>query len=148
MAAIILTIITLVLFMVSYIPPQFSMSKLVRYMKGYFMIEDDTIAEELKRPIRDIQEKMYNLSQVQEKKKWLIVFLNKRYTFYHKETIEKFTSFHNQGYSDKEILDGLQENDLRTRAEVNIIKETLLKHGRIGKREISVKQRQDQQRFK
>ena len=117
-------------------------------MKGYFMIEDDTIAEGLKRPIRDIREKLFEISQVQNKKKWLIVFLNKRYTFYHRDTIEKFTDLYNKGFGDKEILDALQENDLRTRAEVNIIRETLKKHNRLGEREISVKERQDKERFK
>ena len=117
-------------------------------MKGFFMVEDDTIAEEFKRPIREIREKMFDISQDQNKKKWLIVFLNKRYIFYHKDTVVKFTDLHNQGYGDKEILDGLQENDLRTRAEVNAIRDTLKKHKRLGEREISVKKRQDQERFK
>ena len=116
-------------------------------MKGYYMIEDDTIAGEFKRPIRRIRDKMFEISQNQRNRKWVIVFLNKRYIFYHQDTIEKLTDLYNKGYSDKEILELLKENDLRTRAEVTIIKETLIKHGRLGKRAISVKQRQDQLRF-
>jgi len=148
LAAIILTIITLALFMISYIPGLFFSNKLLRFMKGFFMIEDDTIAEQLKRPIRDIREKMFEISQLQNKKKWLIVFQNKRYIYFHSETIEKFMDLHKKGYSDKEILDSLQENDLRTRAEVKIIRETLIKHERLGERDISVKVRQDQERYK
>jgi hypothetical protein len=146
-AAIWVTAITLILFILSYIPEFFFKNKLVRFMKRYYMIEEDTIAQELRRPLREIREKLFELSQNQENKKSLIVFLNKKYIFYHKTTIEKFNELFNEGFGDKEILENLQEYDLRTRAEVKIISETLMKLNRLGERKISVKDRRDKIKY-
>jgi len=145
--AIWLTGITLTLFLLSYLPYFFFKNKIKRLMKDYFMIEDDTVAQELRRPIREIREKLFEISQKQKGKKWLIIFLNKRYIFYHRDTIQKFTELYHKGYGDKEILENLKENDLRTRAEVKAIMDTLIKHSRLDEREVSVKQRRDQERY-
>ena len=147
MAAIVVTAITLILFVLSYIPVFFFKSKIMRFMKGFYMIEEDTIASELKRPLRDIREKMFELSQTQQSKDWLIVFLNKRYIFYHKDTIKKFEDLYNKGYGDKEALEDLRDFDLRTRAEVKAIMDTLVKLDRLGQREVSVKDRRDKERY-
>jgi len=129
--AIWITLISIVLFGISYVPSLFFENNLVKLMKNYYKIEDDTIARELKRPIEKVQEKMYNLAQKQDNKPWLIVYLNKRYIFYHQETIEKFKELYSKGYGEKEILEDLQEIDLKTRSEVKAIKDTLIKHQRL-----------------
>lgn len=90
---------------------------------------------------------MFDLSQNQMKKKSLIIFLNGQYIFYHQEIIEKFLEFYNQGYSEKEIFDNLKDYKLNTRAEIKVIKETLIKLDRLSDREISVKEHRDKQRF-
>ena len=130
-AAIWLTLISIALFGISYIPSQFFENNLVKLMKNYYKIEDNTIARELKRPLEKVQKKMYDLAQNQEKKEWLIVYLNKRYIYYHQETIEKFKELYNKGHGEKEILEELQEIDLKTRSEVKAIKDTLIKYQRL-----------------
>ncbi len=129
--AIVLTLICLLLYLFSYIPSLFFDNTLVKLMKNYYKIEDDRIAQELKRPLDKIRRKMYELANNQEKNEWLIVYLNKRYIFYHQETIDKFLELYNKGKSEKEILGELHEIDLQTRAEIKAIKDTLLRHQRL-----------------
>jgi len=126
-----ITLISIVVFGISYIPSLFFGNTLVNLMTNYYKIEDDMIARELKRPLEKVQEKMYDLAQKQENKLWLIVYLNKRYIFYHEETVEKFKELYNRGHGEKEILENLQEIDLKTRAEVKAIKDTLIKYHRL-----------------
>ncbi|MFX0104312.1 MAG: hypothetical protein ACFE75_02335 [Candidatus Hodarchaeota archaeon] len=145
--AIWMTGITLVLFFLSYIPRFLFKNKLQKFMKKFYKIEDELIARKFKRPLQKIQDKMFELSQKQEKKNWLIVFLNKQYIFYHQETIEAYEKFHNKGYSEKEILDNLNDYKITTRAEIKAIKENLVKLDRLSEREISVKEHREKQRF-
>lgn len=126
-----LTAITIVLFLVSYIPTAFSRSKIIRLMKKYYKVDDVTIAQELNRPIGKIREKLFNLSQDQIKKKWLIIFLNKRYIFYHQVTIKKFKELYNKEREIKKILQSLNEFDVKTLDEVKAIKEALIKFERL-----------------
>lgn len=111
------------------------------------MIEDDSIAEEMGLPLSEVRQQLFELTQRQAKKPWLIIFLNKRYVFIHEDTIHKFTELYNSGYDEKEMLEELKENDLRTKQEVKAIRETLKKLDRLGKREISVQERRDKKRF-
>ena len=89
--------------------------------------------------IRKIRDNMFELSQNQEKRKWLVIFLNKQYIFYHQETIQAFKDAYNKGYTEKEILDNLNDYKITTRAEIKAIKETLIKLERLSDREVSVK---------
>ena len=116
-------------------------------MKQFYKIEDEIIARKFEKPIEVIQDKLFELSQNQEKKKWLIVFLNKQYIFYHQETIEKFQEYYNKGFSEKEILDNLKDYKIITKAEIKAIKDNLIKLNRLDDREISVKEHRDKQRF-
>lgn len=116
-------------------------------MKKFYKIEDELIARKFKKPLQKIQDEMFELSQKQEKKNWLIIFLNKQYIFYHQETIEAYRKFYNKGYSEKEILDNLNDYKISTRAEIKAIKEYLVKLDRISEREISVKEHREKQRF-
>ena len=142
-----MTGITLVLFLLSFIPSLLFKKKLNKFLNKYSKIEDEIIAKKFNRPIKKVREEMFELSQNQMKKKSLIIFLNKQYIFYHQETIEKFLEFYNQGYSEKEILDNLKDYKLNTRTEIKVIKETLVKLDRLTEREISVKEHREKQRF-
>ena len=146
-AAIILSAIFLVLFILSYIPSLFFKNKLTRSMKKYYRIDDITLSRKLKKRLEKIREEMFQLSQNQESKSWLIVFLNKQYIFYHEKTIDKFNEIYNEGYTEKEIFDKLVEFDLKTRAEVKAILESLIKLNRINEREVTVREHLDKQRF-
>ncbi|MHA1283777.1 MAG: hypothetical protein ACTSQP_14860 [Promethearchaeota archaeon] len=129
-----LTLIAIIIYSITYFPPLISRIRLLRLMKQYYMIEDDTIAQELKKPLSKVQLMLFELMQKQRKKKWLIVYREKHYTFYHAVTIEKFLDLYSQGYGEKEILKELHENDLRTRAEIKAIRETLKKNERLPAR--------------
>lgn len=146
-AAIWMAGITLVLFLLSYIPKLFFKNRLHKFMKNYYKIEDELVARNFKKSIRKIREEMFELSQNQEKKKWLIIFLNKQYIFFHQETIQAFEDVYNKGYTEKEILDNLKDYKITTRAEIKAIKDTLVKLDRLRERDISVKERKNEQRF-
>jgi len=116
-------------------------------MKGFYKIEDELIARKLKKTLKKVRDEMFELSQSQRKKKWLIVFLNKQYIFYHQETIQEFKTVYNKGFTEKEILDSLIEYKVNTRVEIKAIKETLIKLERLSEREISVKEHKEKLRF-
>ncbi|MFX1315336.1 MAG: hypothetical protein ACFE9T_05695 [Promethearchaeota archaeon] len=147
LAAIILSAIFIAFFLLSYIPSLFFKNRLTRLMKRYYRIEDTIVAKKLKKKINKVREEMFELSQKLEKKKWLIIFLNKQYIFYHEETIAKFMELFDKGFSEKEIFEGLQEFEIKTRAEVKTITENLVKLNRVSEREISVKEHREKQRF-
>ncbi len=157
-AALWITGITLALYIFSYVPFTLRRTRLVRFMKDYYMIEEDTIAESLKKPLRVIQGRLFEIYHNQDVEGWwhvfrkrrnyLIVFSNKRYTFYHQDTILKFIELYQQGADESEILEKLKENDLRTRAEVKAIKETLMKNHKLTERAVSVKEHQELQKKK
>ncbi|MFX1417294.1 MAG: hypothetical protein ACFE9N_00070 [Promethearchaeota archaeon] len=146
-AAIWMSGITLVLFLLSYIPNLFFKRKLSKFMKKYYKIEDELIARKFNKTLQKIQDRMFELSQKQEKKGWLITFLNKQYVYYHEKSIQKFLEVYNKGYSEKEILDNLKDFKVTTRAEIKAIKDSLVKLNRLKDREISVKEHKDKQRF-
>jgi len=139
--------ITIVFFILSYIPRFFFKSKLHKFMKGFYKIEDELIARKLKKPLKKVREEMFELSQNQRKKKWLIVFLNKQYIFYHQETVQAFKVVYNKGFTEKEILDNLNEYKVNTRVEIKAIKDNLIKLERLSEREISVKEHKEKLRF-
>ncbi|MFX1502361.1 MAG: hypothetical protein ACFFDH_15480 [Promethearchaeota archaeon] len=146
-AAIWMSGITLALFLLSYVPRLFFKRRFSKFMKKFYKLEDELIARKFKKPLQKIQNEMFKLSQKQDKKNWLITFLNKQYIFYHEKTIKKFEELYNKGYSEKEILDNLKEFKVNTRAEIKAIKENLIKLERLNEREISVKEHKEKQRF-
>jgi hypothetical protein len=146
-AAIVLTGITIVLFMLSYVPVLFFKNTLIRKMSKFQRIEDKSLARMLDKRLKKIQEKMFKISQNQKKRKWLIVYFNKSYIFYNELPIEKFNEFYSKGYEEKEILEVLKEFNFKTRAEIKAIRETLTKHNRLSDREVSVRQHKEDLRF-
>ncbi len=169
--AIWMTVISIILIVLSFIPSLYFRFRLVRFMKEYYRIDDKTIARYFKKPLRKIQNKMFAMSQKQEgkswwkrllerllkkeaeptlkldKKKWLIIFFNRQYIFYHMETIEKIKELFIKGYNDKEMLEDLKEFEIKNRDEIKAIIQTLLKNKRISERTTSVKERQEKKRF-
>jgi hypothetical protein len=139
--------ITLALFVVSYIPRLFFRNKLHRFIKGFYKIEDELISRKLKKSLEKVREEMFELSQNQSNKKWLIVFLNKQYIFYHQKTVQAFKEVYNKGYTEKEILDNLKDYKVTTRVEIKALKDTLIKLKRLSDREVSVKEHKEKQRF-
>ncbi len=116
-------------------------------MKGFYKIEDGLIARKLKKSTEKVREQMFELSQNQAKKNWLIVFLNKQYIFYHQETIQAFKEVYNKGFTEKEMLDNLKDYKINARVEIKAIKDNLIKLERLSEREVSVKERKEKQRY-
>lgn len=169
--AIWITVISIIIIVLSFIPSLYLRVRLVRFMKEYYRIDDKTIAKYFRKPLRKIQNKMFTMSQKQEgkswlkrllkrllkrtsepslqldKRKWLIIFYNRQYIFYHLETIEKIKTLYRKGYSDKEMVEDLREYEIKSRDEIKAIIEALIKIRRLNEREISVKERQAKKRF-
>ena len=142
-----MTVITIIIFTLSYIPTLFFNKKLKKFLSDYNSIEDKVVARKLKRSLPQIQEKMYKLSKKQSKKNWLIIFTNRHYIFYNEETVEKFREYYTKGLGEKEILEKFKKSDIKTRDEVKAIEETLVDNSRLEVREVSVKEYRDKQRF-
>jgi hypothetical protein len=87
----------------------------------------------MKRPLDDVRNILFSLSKNQKKKKWLIVFLNKRYIYLNERAVEKFKQLYHMGYNEKKILEHLQRNTrIKSRAEVKAIELTLANQNRLN----------------
>ncbi len=146
--AIWMIIITIILYLASFIPNLFFSNRFNRYIKKFYSIEDKNLVKKFNKPLRKIQEKLFELSQNQKKKDWVIIYLNKHYTIYNEETIEKFKELYNNGFGEKEILETLQSYGIKTRAEIKAIIDILIKYDKLEEREVSVKAYRDEKRFK
>jgi len=165
--AIWITVISIIIIVLSFIPGLYFRVRLVRFMKEYYRIDDRTIAKYFRKPLRKIQNKMFSLSQKHEgknwlnrflkresepslkleKKKWLIIFYNKQYIFYHMETIEEIKKLYEKGYGDKEMIEDLTKYEIKSREEIKAIIEALIKYKRLSEREVTVKERREKKRF-
>ncbi|NHJ24028.1 MAG: hypothetical protein EAX89_05605 [Candidatus Lokiarchaeota archaeon] len=146
-AALIMAVITLLFFILSYIPTIIFNKKLGSTLNNVMIIDDKNLARRLKQPLAKIQKKMHILSKNQAKKSWLIIYINKQYFYYNQKIIETFKTLFNKGYGEKEILEKLQNIGINTRAEIKAIEDALLKFNRLNNREVSVKEYQDKKRF-
>ena len=131
LAAIILTIITIVLFILSFIPSLFFKKRLLRFLKKYGRIEEPDIIKDFSKNKTKIRDIIFKLSQDQKKKNWLIVFLENHYIFYHEDIVNSFKTFHHQKLAEKEILEKMNKVEIKTRAEVKVITETLERNKRL-----------------
>jgi hypothetical protein len=147
LAAIIITVITITLFALSYVPTQLFYRRLDKNLNKVKIVDDKTLARKLKRPLAQIQDKMFKISKKQSKKSSLITFFNGHYIFYNELIITNFKSFYNKGLGEKEILEKLKKFEINTRNEIKLIEETLIKHERLEDRKISVKEYRDKKRY-
>ncbi len=134
--AILITLTFIFGFIVSYIPSLSFRKRLIKLMNKYDKIEDFMVSRKISRSIPIVQNYMYKLSKRQRHKKWLIVYLDKRYIFYSKKAIQEFLKLYGYGYQEKKILECLKKNiNLKTRAEIKAIKDTLTRSKRILEKE-------------
>lgn len=130
--AILSTAIILIIYLTSYLVSLSFKKKLIRSMAEYSLLSDDEIARKMKRPVDEIRNILFSLSRNQKRKKWLIVFINKRYVFYNGDTIEQFIELYSSGFNEKQILQNLQKSvRIRTRAEIKAIETTLMSQKRL-----------------
>lgn len=133
---------TLVLLVVAIIIYIFSLTfkkKLIRTMEKYNRVTDTDIAEELNYSIQKIRNKLSKLYKHQKNRAGLVVFLNNRYIFYNKETLNEFIQLYNKGFKEKEILENLKTSiDIKTRAEVKVIQDTLINHKKLEEKDVEI----------
>jgi hypothetical protein len=121
------------IYLISYLITLSSKRRILRLIKDYSMITDEEIADKLERPLDNIRKVLDSLSKNQKKKKWLIVFLNRRYIFLNENGVESFKQLYQQGYNEKKILENLQQKmNIKTRAEIKAIEITLANHDRLN----------------
>ena len=147
LAAIIITVISIVLFALSYVPTLMFYKKLDKFLSEVDSIDDKVVARKFKRSLAQIQERMFKLSKKQSKKNFLITFTNGHYIFYNEKIITNFKSYYNKGLGEKEVLEKLKKFDIKTRTEIKTIEETLIKHDRLEERNVSVKEYRDKKRY-
>ncbi|MBN1800182.1 MAG: hypothetical protein JW891_01670 [Candidatus Lokiarchaeota archaeon] len=128
--AIWLTIITIIIYIITFVPPLVYKSRLMKFVQMQERIEDKQIARYLNKPMQKVQERMFKLSEKQDNKPWLVVFLNKQYIFYRDDIVEKFNQLLEKGLSEKELLENMQGSKISTRAEVKAMKDTLIRLSR------------------
>lgn len=120
-------------YFLSYLITLSSKRKVLASMQEYPLVSDTEISEKLNRPVEDIRRILSSLSKSQKKKKWLIVFLNRRYIFLNENGVEIFKQVYKQGYNEKKILETLQPRmNIRSRAEVKAIETTLANYNRLN----------------
>ena len=120
-------------YFLSYLVSLSSKRRLLRTIQEYLIISDSEIASKLKRPLEDVRGILFSLSKNQKKKKWLIVFLNKRYIFLNEHAVKHFELLYYKGYNEKKIFENLQQKmRIRSRAEVKAIVTTLATQNRLS----------------
>ena len=120
-------------YLVSFLISLSSKKKLLRVIREYPIINDKEISNKLDRPLDDVKNILLSLSKNQKNKKWLIVFLNRRYIFLNESAVENFKQLYHMGYNEKKILEHLQRNTrIKSRAEVKAIELTLVNQNRLN----------------
>ena len=122
-----------VVYLVSFLISLSSKRSLLRVIRDYPIISDKEISNKLERPLDDVRNILFSLSKNQNKKKWLIVFLNNRYIFLNESAVENFKQLYHMGYNEKKILEHLQRKTrIKSRAEVKAIEHTLANQNRLN----------------
>jgi hypothetical protein len=120
------------IYLISYLITLSSKRRILRLIQNYSIITDKEIADNLERPLDNVRKVLDSLSKNQKKKKWLIVFLNKRYFFLNENGVESFKQLYELGYNEKKILEHLQQKmNIKSRAQVKAIEITLANHNRL-----------------
>ena len=110
-----------------------SKKRILRIIQEYPIISDNEIAKKLKRPVESVRNTLFSLSKNQKKKKWLIVFLNKKYLFLNETAVDTFKELYHRGLNEKQILENLSKSmNIRSRAEVKAIELTLTHQNRLN----------------
>ena len=121
-----------VVYLVYFLISLSSKKRLLKTIQEYPIISDKEISNKLKRPLEDVRNILFSLSNNQKKKKWLIVFLNTRYIFLNENVVANFKQLYHMGYNEKKILEHLQRNTrIKSRAEVKAIENTLANQNRL-----------------
>ncbi len=133
LVGIILAGLVFVVYLASFLISLSSKRSLLRVIRDYSIISDKEMANKLDRPLENIRNILFSLSKNQKNKKWLIVFLNKRYFFLNESAVQNFKQLHHMGYNEKKILEHLQRNTrIKSRAEVKAIELALTNQNRLN----------------
>ena len=132
LVGIFLASLVFVVYLVSFLISLSSKRRLLRLIRDYPIISDKEISNKMERTLEDVRNILFSLSKNQNKKKWLIVFLNNRYIFLNERVVKNFKQLYHMGYNEKKILEHLQRNTrIKSRAEVKAIEHTLANQNRL-----------------
>ena len=133
LVGIILASLVFVVYLASFLLSLSSKRSLLSVIRDYSIISDKEISNKLERPLDDVRRILFSLSKNQKNKKWLIVFLNRRYIFLNEDVVENFKQLYHMGYNEKKILENLQRNTrIKSRAEVKAIELALTNQNRLN----------------
>ncbi len=133
LVGIFLASLVFVVYLVSFLISLSSKRRLLRLIRDYPIISDKEISNKMERTLEDVRNILFSLSKNQNKKKWLIVFLNNRYIFLNERVVKNFKQLYHMGYNEKKILEHLQRNTrIKSRAEVKAIEHTLADQNRLN----------------
>jgi len=133
LVGIILASLVFVVYLASFLLSLSSKRSLLSVIRDYSIISDKEISNKLERPLDDVRSILFSLSKNQKNKKWLIVFLNRRYIFLNEDVVENFKQLYHMGYNEKKILENLQRNTrIKSRAEVKAIELALTNQNRLN----------------
>ncbi len=127
--AILITVALLSIALIVYLISLSFKKKLIRSMERHLRIIDMDIALELDEPIEKIRKTLDKLLKNQKSRWGLLIFLNNRYIYYNNFSVDRLLELFDHDLKEKEILEQLRDSiGIRTRAEVKVIKDTLINH--------------------
>ncbi|TFG18918.1 MAG: hypothetical protein EU533_07285 [Promethearchaeota archaeon] len=146
-AAIWITLIAIIVYLTSWVPSIIFSYRFRKIMKTQKTIDDKTISKLMRKDLNKIQTHLFLLSQKQDKKDWVIIYINKHYIYYNKDIIERYKTLYHKGLGEKEILENFNNSFIKTRPEIKAIDEVLINTNRLEERSVSVKEYRDKKRF-
>ena len=145
--AIWITLIAIIVYLTSWIPSIIFSYHIRKILNAHQTLDDKTIAKLMRKDLSRIQKHLFLLSQKQDKKDYVIIYINKHYMYYHKDIIERYKTLYHKGLGEKEILEDFNNTFIKTRPEVKAIDDVLIKTNRLDERSVSVKEYRDKKRF-
>ncbi|MFX0043206.1 MAG: hypothetical protein ACFE8L_09860 [Candidatus Hodarchaeota archaeon] len=102
-------------------------------MEGFKIIEDQAIAQELKRSLHQVKTTMNKLIRKQYKKQWVIISINGHYIFFSENIINDFIGLYKQGMNQKEIFEMLNRDEevFKSRREIKLLEDELIRQHKI-----------------
>jgi len=145
--AIWITFIAIIVYLTTWIPSIIFSYRFKKILNANKNLDDKTISKLMRKDLSKIQKHLFLLSQKQEKKDWVIIYINKHYIYYNKDIIERYKTLYHKGLGEKEILENFNDSFIKTRPEIKAIDDVLIKTNRLEERSVSVKEYRDKKRF-
>lgn len=146
-AALVLLVVTIVGFVVSYLPVFGRGGRhVLGFLKDYAFIDGSAVAKRMGKPLYKIERALYKLAH-EEKSDYVVFFAQNEYFFVHADVVDQFVTLYAQGYGERELLAEMKKYGIDTRDVVKAITARLEEQDRLPERKVSVKERRAQLKF-